>query len=101
MGDGIFLFSMDNSGSKLLFIFYRVVDTTLYLSDTSVHLFLQTKLSCDQIDQYLKGKLPDSVKELAERECDLEADRYGMLYSKTCVKRPLKNRQNKDLNDKW
>ena len=23
------------------------------------------------------------------------------LYSKTCVKRPLKNRHNKDLNDKW
>ena len=23
------------------------------------------------------------------------------LYSKTCVKRPHKNRQNKDLNDKW
>ena len=22
-------------------------------------------------------------------------------YSKTCVKRPLKNRQNKDLDDKW
>ena len=22
-------------------------------------------------------------------------------YSKTCVKLPLKNRQNKDLNDKW
>ena len=22
-------------------------------------------------------------------------------YSKTCVKRPLKNRQNKDVNDKW
>ena len=22
-------------------------------------------------------------------------------YSKTCVKRPLKNRQNTDLNDKW
>ena len=22
-------------------------------------------------------------------------------YSKTCVKWPLKNRQNKDLNDKW
>ena len=22
-------------------------------------------------------------------------------YSKTCVKRSLKNRQNKDLNDKW
>ena len=24
-----------------------------------------------------------------------------LAYSKTCVKRPLKNRQNKDLNDKW
>ena len=23
------------------------------------------------------------------------------LYSKTCVKWPLKNRQNKDLNDEW
>ena len=22
-------------------------------------------------------------------------------YSKTCLKRPLKNRQNKDFNDKW
>ena len=22
-------------------------------------------------------------------------------YSKTCLKRPLKNRQNTDLNDKW
>ena len=23
------------------------------------------------------------------------------IYGKTCLKRPLKNRQNKDLNDKW
>ena len=23
------------------------------------------------------------------------------IYSKICVKWPLKNRQNKDLNDKW
>ena len=23
------------------------------------------------------------------------------VYSKTCLKQPLKNRQNKDLNDKW
>ena len=23
------------------------------------------------------------------------------LNSKTCLKQPLKNRQNKDLNDKW
>ena len=24
-----------------------------------------------------------------------------LLYSKSCVKRPFKNRQNKDVNDKW
>ena len=23
------------------------------------------------------------------------------VYSKTCLKRPIKNRQNKDLNHKW
>ena len=26
---------------------------------------------------------------------------YIHIYSKTCVKRPLKKRQNKHLNDKW
>ena len=26
---------------------------------------------------------------------------FAGIYSKTCVKRPLKNRQNKDLYDKW
>ena len=26
---------------------------------------------------------------------------FAHTYSKTCVKRPLKNRQNKDLNNKW
>ena len=25
----------------------------------------------------------------------------GHMYSKTCLKWPLKNRQNRDLNDKW
>ena len=30
-----------------------------------------------------------------------KGETIGMKYSKTCVKRPLKNRQNKDLNDKW
>ena len=58
-----------------------VVDTTLYLSDTAVHLFLQTNLSCDQMDQYLIGKLPESVKLLAEKECDMEANRYGRSFA--------------------
>ena len=26
---------------------------------------------------------------------------HNLYYSKTCIKRPLKNRQNKGLNDKW
>ena len=37
--------------------------------------------------------------------CDNEAGKTTLRakdkYSKTCVKWPLKNRQNKDLNDKW
>lgn len=53
---------------------YNVIATTLYLSDTALHLFLQTNLSCDQIDQYLAGKLSESVKELAERECSVETE---------------------------
>ena len=31
----------------------------------------------------------------------LQSDHRVFIYSKTCVKRPLKNRQNEDLNDKW
>ena len=31
----------------------------------------------------------------------LKVIEIDVRYSKTCVKRPLKNRQNKDLNDKW
>ena len=27
--------------------------------------------------------------------------RQVILYNKTCVQRPLKNRQSKNLNDKW
>ena len=30
-----------------------------------------------------------------------EGHPFKRRYSKTCVKQPLKNRQNKDLNDKW
>ena len=28
-------------------------------------------------------------------------NKHNKIYSKTCLKRPLENRQNKDLNDKW
>ena len=28
-------------------------------------------------------------------------DMHHVRYSKTCVKPPLKNRQNNDLNDRW
>ena len=32
---------------------------------------------------------------------DLMWHLIGLQYSKTCLKRPLKNRQNKGLKDKW
>lgn len=58
---------------------YEVVDTTLYLSDTTLHLFLQTSLSTDQIDKYLKGKLSESVKEHAEKECSVKIESNSEL----------------------
>ena len=30
-----------------------------------------------------------------------EVNKKILIFSKTCVKRPFKNRQNKDLDDKW
>ena len=33
--------------------------------------------------------------------CSLARAMASCIYSKTCVKWQLKNRQNKDLNDKW
>ena len=34
------------------------------------------------------------------QECHL-AKYLLKVHSKTCLKRPIKNRRNKDLNDKW
>ena len=45
-----------------------------------------------------KKKLDDNItysKKLDNSNSD------SSKYSKTCLKQPLKNRQNKDLNDKW
>ena len=33
--------------------------------------------------------------------CKLLVTLYGLIYSKACLKQPLKNRQSKDLNDKF
>ena len=43
--------------------------------------------------------LPDSIK-VRTREKEV-IHHFDLVYSKTCVKQQLKNRQNKDLNDKW
>ena len=49
------------------------------------------------LDQFLWGHL--------SRVCDISCwslePKGQVTYSKTCVKWPLKNRQNKDFNDKW
>lgn len=37
-----------------------IVCISLYLSDTALHLFLQSTLTCKEIDQYLDGKLSES-----------------------------------------
>ena len=39
----------------------------------------------------IEGKIPVNLSGVG----------LNAVYSKTCVKRPLKNRQNKDLNNNW
>ena len=39
------------------------------------------------------------TEDMADMSCFMAAKRSD--YSKTCLKRPLKNRQNKSLKDKW
>ena len=41
------------------------------------------------------------ILNLAKRNQEISPLNIYRLYSKTCLKQPLKNRQNKDFNDKW
>ena len=43
--------------------------------------------------------IPNKMQEFHEQVNNIK--QFKTKYSKTCLKRPLKNRQNKDLNDKW
>ena len=44
---------------------------------------------------------PDQLASKQQADQDLVFFYSACKYSKTCVKRPLKHRQNKNLNDKW
>ena len=46
-----------------------------------------------------ENKVP--VHRASKGEMDSSYIYHLIKYSKTCVKRPLKTRQNTDLNDKW
>ena len=61
--------------------------------DSTVMVMNMPRCGCEDIVKMEKKMMPQNL--------------YGPLeyivgkYSKTCVKRPLKNRQNKSLNDDW
>ena len=44
---------------------------------------------------------PQRISHLYQLDRSISSLRVVGWYSKTCVKRPLKNRQNKGLNDNW
>ena len=59
----------------------------------------------DQFEKFFIGGIDDMsgwVKRMWQQTMTMieKGTRYGK-FSKTCLKRPLKNRPNKDLNDKW
>lgn len=47
----------------------KVMEIRLYLSDTSLHLFLQTSLTCKQIELYTSGKLSERVVQKNYNNC--------------------------------
>ncbi|KAL4228685.1 phosphatidylinositol phosphate binding [Mactra antiquata] len=52
---------------------FSVVSTSLYLSDTTLHMFLQTSLSCKQIEQYLNGNLSESDVQIAYKNAEVHS----------------------------
>ena len=57
-------------------------------------------------DEFLKQFFFTLKKKKTEEKINLTIYQYAIkltlhTVNKTCVKRPLQNRQNKDLNDKW
>lgn len=52
-----------------------VTAVTLYLSDTTLHLFLQSSLSCKQIEQYMAGRLSEEQIQQAYSDAKLNNDR--------------------------
>ena len=61
-------------------------------------------ISVAQSDQSLCCLYKEAMNSSLPNEYTKKTDFTGMIarliYSKTCLKRPLKNRQNTDLNDK-
>ncbi|XP_060588820.1 uncharacterized protein LOC132744213 isoform X3 [Ruditapes philippinarum] len=55
---------------------YRIVGVDLYLSDTTLHLFLQTSLTCEQIDKYMNGNLSELEVQQGYKEAELHLDTY-------------------------
>ena len=49
----------------------------------------------------IKAQISLLISAVLSRTSFIISNASNITYSKTCVKRLLKNRQNKDLNDKW
>lgn len=59
----------------------RIVSINLYLSDTALHLFLQSSLSIQQIEQYFKGSLPECDLQQAYKDAEVVIDKEAGLTS--------------------
>ena len=56
-------------------IVHSVVNISLFLSDTALHLFLQTRLSVKQIEAYIRGELLEDVVRRAYAEAAVREPR--------------------------
>ena len=78
------------------------------LQQTQHYISVQTKGRAPKILPFRGGRVkftepvPSFVRlEIETRKLELKSKQQNSEYSKTCLKRPLKNRHNKGLNGKW
>ena len=81
--------------AKVFFLFYCIKFNTWTIELLWNQVFAAKTLSCCVIQMYMQGYVITLQKYVIHWLV------YQFKYSKTCLKQPLKNRQNKGLKDKW
>ena len=101
--------SFEESVWIFFYIYLTLNDYSFFVKLANCHLYYSQKLACRILFIALSNLHNIFKKSDNSNVCihiwfnffSLHIKIISFMYSKTCEKQPLKNRQNKDLNDKW